>query len=392
MSHDISAGLPGDDSGARPSGRHAHRPADQDPRGGDAGLAGSHGLSSDPVVGSTEAAHGTGAELESRFNDPGLPAHVYRRTDTDEKAAKRAERQVSLLFLLSVVGTIIFVVGYFALPLEDGNLARLRDQNFVLGGGLALALFCIGAAAVHWAKKLMPDDELVEERHAIRSTDEEREAAVGILREGGEGTGFGRRKMIWGSMTAAMGALALPAIIPLRDLGPLPGNAPSRTAWRGGDRIVRDPEGTPIRAADIPIGGVMHVLPESLIGEDLTEEEQPEHLLAEKAKAAVILIRLEPDELTESPERAGWSHEGIVAYSKICTHVGCPVGLYEQTTHHLLCPCHQSTFDVQQHCKVVFGPADRALPQLAITTDEDGYLIAQDGFTEPVGPSFWERG
>ena len=325
-----------------------------------------------------------GAEVEPRFADPGLPAHVYRSTDVDEKAARRAERQVSALFLLSVVGTLIFVVAYFALPLIDGDMLRLRYSNWALGGGLGLALFAIGAGAIHWAKKLMPDEEIVEERHTARSTDEERTDAVGILREGGEGAGFGRRKMIWGSLTAALGALALPAIVALRDLGPLPGDAPSRTFWREGLRLVRDPEGTPIRTSDLAIGGVLHALPEGI--------EESEHPLAEKAKAAVILIRLEPEELRESPDRRDWSHEGIVAYSKICTHVGCPVGLYEQQTHHLLCPCHQSTFDVLQHCKVIFGPADRPLPQLAITADEEGYLVAEQGFQEPVGPSFWERG
>jgi ubiquinol-cytochrome c reductase iron-sulfur subunit len=114
-------------------------------------------------------------------------------------------------------------------------------------------------------------------------------------------------------------------------------------------------------------------------------------LLDEKTKAAVLLVRLEPGELKEAPDRADWSYNGIVAYSKICTHVGCPVALYEQQTHHLLCPCHQSTFDVTEHAKVVFGPAAHPLPQLAITVDDDGYLVAQGDFSEPVGPSFWER-
>jgi ubiquinol-cytochrome c reductase iron-sulfur subunit len=102
-------------------------------------------------------------------------------------------------------------------------------------------------------------------------------------------------------------------------------------------------------------------------------------------------VRLDPADLKESEERKTWSYDGIVAYSKICTHVGCPVALYEQLTHNLLCPCHQSTFDVTDACKVVFGPASRPLPQLPIAVDAEGYLIAQSDFTEPVGPSFWER-
>jgi ubiquinol-cytochrome c reductase iron-sulfur subunit len=91
-------------------------------------------------------------------------------------------------------------------------------------------------------------------------------------------------------------------------------------------------------------------------------------------------------------KEGNWGHDGIVAYSKICTHVGCPVGLYEQQTHHLLCPCHQSTFDVTRDCEVIFGPAHRPLPQLKITVDAEGYLVADAPFLEPVGPSFWERG
>jgi ubiquinol-cytochrome c reductase iron-sulfur subunit len=116
-----------------------------------------------------------------------------------------------------------------------------------------------------------------------------------------------------------------------------------------------------------------------------------ETYLEEKAKAAVLLVRVDPDQLNETEERASWSYQGIVAYSKICTHVGCPVALYEQQTHHLLCPCHQSTFDLVNGCKVIFGPATRPLPQLPISVDAEGYLIAQSDFHEPVGPSFWDR-
>ncbi len=102
-------------------------------------------------------------------------------------------------------------------------------------------------------------------------------------------------------------------------------------------------------------------------------------------------MRLLPEQLPAEHNKLEWSYDGIVAYSKVCTHVGCPVALYEQQTHHLLCPCHQSQFDVTDEAKVIFGPAARPLPQLPITVDDEGYLIAQSDFTEPVGPSFWER-
>ena len=120
--------------------------------------------------------------------------------------------------------------------------------------------------------------------------------------------------------------------------------------------------------------------------------EEGEHgWIEEKAKAIVLLVRIDPGDLRNPEDRADWSYEGIVAYSKVCTHVGCPVALYEQQTHHLLCPCHQSQFDVANHAAVIFGPAARPLPQLPITVDDEGYLVAQSDFKEPVGPSFWER-
>ncbi|RKS74042.1 ubiquinol-cytochrome c reductase iron-sulfur subunit [Motilibacter peucedani] len=362
--------------------------------------------------GSLERRDGAG-QLEERFTDPGLPAHVHRSTDIDPKAAARAERQVSLLFLLSLVGTVVFVVGYFAFYLPDGD--NYRKSTLTLGLGMALALFSIGAGAIQWAKKLMSDEEMVEIRKPIRSTDEDRQGAARVLREGGEAAGFlPRRKMIWASLTAATGAAGLMAVIPLKDLwtrnrGESPVDQISHTKWDKGVRLVRDPTGEPLRAEDVPIGGVVHVVPgifkkpsqepnvDTAGGQTGTggEEQADGELdltLNDRAKAAVLVMRLAPGDVEPDAAREGWDYDGIYAYSKICTHVGCPVGLYEQQTHHLLCPCHQSTFDATRHCKVIFGPAARPLPQLAITVDSDGYLVAQSDFHEPVGPSFWERG
>ena len=151
-------------------------------------------------------------------------------------------------------------------------------------------------------------------------------------------------------------------------------------------RLMRDPEMTPIRLDEVTLGSVFHVMPETL----QKYIDEGKHVLEAKAKAAVILIRLEP-ELIKVQKAKDWGVDGAVAYSKICTHVGCAVGLYEQQTHHLLCPCHQSTFDLTEDCAVIFGPAKRPLPQLKITVDDAGYLVAPQGFQEPVGPSFWER-
>jgi len=153
--------------------------------------------------------------------------------------------------------------------------------------------------------------------------------------------------------------------------------------WEPGMRLTLDPTGSPVKASDVTIGSVFHIIPEGLM--------EREDWLEQKAKAVVLLMRLDPTELNELPERKDWSYDGIVAYSKICTHVGCPVALYEQRTHHLLCPCHQSTFDVVNHCQVIFGPAARPLPQLPIAVDDEGYLVAQSDFDQPIGASFWER-
>jgi ubiquinol-cytochrome c reductase iron-sulfur subunit len=125
--------------------------------------------------------------------------------------------------------------------------------------------------------------------------------------------------------------------------------------------------------------------------ENIMEIQEEEQNLNERGKSAILLVRMRPEEI-KSQQGPDWDYQGIVAYSKICTHVGCPIALYEQRTHHLLCPCHQSTFDLADSGQPIFGPAARRLPQLAITVDEEGYLIARQGFQEPVGPSFWERG
>ncbi len=329
----------------------------------------------------------TGGEIERRFANPGVPAHVYRRSDVDPKAAKRREREVATLFALSTVGTLIFIVGFFVVRPDgsegDNLLSQVGLSTKLLGFGLGFALFCIGAGAIHWAKTLMPDDEVESVRKPMRSSDEDRAEAVSVLKEGAAGAGLGRRKLIRNSLLGAMAPLPLLAIVPLRDLGPLPGNKLAETAWKPGRRLVTDPTGRPIKAADVSIGSVLHVQPEGI--DELT------HPLDERAKATTLVIRLEPDEIKDPKERE-WAVDGIVAYSKICTHLGCPVGLYEQQTNHLLCPCHQSTFDVTRDCQVIFGPAARPLPQLPLDVDSEGYLIAREGYQEPVGPSYWERG
>jgi ubiquinol-cytochrome c reductase iron-sulfur subunit len=183
-------------------------------------------------------------------------------------------------------------------------------------------------------------------------------------------------------------------VVLLRDLGPLPGDALARTVWRKGMRIVNDISGTPIRPDEVEIGQLVNAEPAIFFETD--EEGEPvmegHEVIAAKAKAAVILVRMQPKDITPAQGRENWGVEGILCYSKICTHVGCPISLWEQQSHHLLCPCHQSTFDLADNGKVIFGPAGHALPQLPMGVDDEGYLIALSDFTEPVGPSYWERG
>ena len=315
--------------------------------------------------------------------DPGLEPHRVRMTDKSVKHEKTAARQVAFLFLASVVGSIFSIYAYFAFPLSD-ELGTVRNNTLFMGLGITLGLFGIGIGAVHWAKTLMPDAEIAEERHQTRGSEEVRARAVEIIKLADSESGFSRRKLIRRSLYGALALFPIPAIFFFGDLGPNPKDTLRHTMWKAGTRLTKDPSGLPIKASDVTLGSVFHVIPEGL-------SELEHHKLEEKAKAAVLLVRLDPSEIKESAERKSWSYDGIVAYSKICTHVGCPVALYEQHTHHLLCPCHQSTFDVTDECKVVFGPASRPLPQLPIAVDAEGYLIAQSDFTEPVGPSFWER-
>ena len=316
--------------------------------------------------------------------DPGIEPHRVRMTDKSVKHEKAAALQVALLFTLSILGSIFAIWAYYAFPFDDTNASSLRVNTLFLGLGIALGLFGIGIGAVHWAKTLMPDAEVSEERHQTRGSEEVRARAIEIIKLADSESGFSRRKLIRRSLYGALALFPLPAIMIFGDLGPNPGDTLRHTMWKKGTRLAKDPTGTPIKASDVTLGSVFHVIPEGL-------SELEHGKLEEKAKAAVLLVRLDPADLKESDERKSWSYDGIVAYSKICTHVGCPVALYEQQTHHLLCPCHQSTFDVTDACKVIFGPASRPLPQLPITVDAEGYLIAQSDFTEPVGPSFWER-
>ncbi|HUW78528.1 MAG TPA: Rieske 2Fe-2S domain-containing protein [Candidatus Nanopelagicaceae bacterium] len=321
------------------------------------------------------------------LSDPGLPAHVARRADRDPIAEKRAERQVAILFMLSGLSAVAFIASYVGIKSDQyiflPLLGTTNAQQLALGISLALTLLTIGFGVVHWAKVLMSDHEITNQRHTMRSSETELAELATTFAAGAASSGLGRRSLIKRTLGGALALVTISPLIILRDLGPLPKKQLEGTNWKRGSRLITDPGGIALKASDLEVGGVAHVLPERPTGQKET--------LEDLTRDPVLVIRLRPEDLHLNAEQASWTHNGIIAFSKICTHMGCAVGLYEQQTHHLLCPCHQSTFDVTTGASVIFGPAARPLPQLAITVDSEGYLIAQHGFNQPVGPSFWER-
>ncbi len=278
---------------------------------------------------------------------------------SDLGKAKIAERIVATCFIIAMLAGIGFIAAYIGLPVHSVD-AVLRS-NLALGTALSLAMLGLAFGATIWVRNLMPAVELTEPRKPLASAPADRAAFAETFEEGTDASQFVKRPLLRRTLIAATLPLVVAPVVLLRDMGPLPGTSLRHTVWRKGLRLIEDVSNMPIRPSDFSSpGGMITVIPEGYATDDDA-----------LAKAAM---------------------DGIVAYSKICTHVGCPVSLYEQTTHHILCPCHQSTFDAQRGAQVIFGPAARPLPQLPITTDADGYLVAQSDFHEPVGPSFWERG
>jgi ubiquinol-cytochrome c reductase iron-sulfur subunit len=299
----------------------------------------------------------------------------YDTHHEDPRERDFAELQVTALFLLGIAGIAFFLVCYFAVSIHD-KLGKY--SNMTLGGGLAVVLFAIGAGFIVWAKKLLPHEKAIQERHDFHSTPEEEAESEDTFMAGVNDLGLGRYKMLRRTLLGALGLFPLPLIVMLRDLGPLPGRSLLETGWRAGVRLVDLDTKLPVKFGDLAIGGIQTVMPEGF--SDVNDE----------ALAPTILIRFAPGQI-RSQKEVNWGVSDHVAYSKICTHAGCPISLYEQQTHHLLCPCHQSTFDMARDAKVIFGPAARPLPQLQIGIDGDGYFYAKGPYSQAVGPSFWER-
>jgi len=302
--------------------------------------------------------------------------------------ANKAEKIVAWLFLIAFIAGCGFIAAYVGL--EVGSLDSALRSNLALGFSLSVALLGLAVGALIWVRQLMPDAELTEIRRDMRSAPKDRQAFAEYFAEGTGASQFVKRPLVRRTLLLATLPLAAIPVVLLRDLGPLPYTSLRHTVWTPGRRLLVYGTNQPITPAEFSApGGMITIVPDGF-----TEDQNA------LAKAAVLLIKFRPGELQVPTMYDGstligtmnWTVDNIVAYSKICTHVGCPVALYEQTTHHILCPCHQSTFDAATGATVIFGPAPRPLPQLPLTTDAQGYLVAKSDFTQPVGPSFWERG
>lgn len=264
------------------------------------------------------------------------------------------ERVLALTLLLSMAGAVLFVVAYCT----GGD--RLYE-------GLSLALCAAGlcAAGACWAFWLLPDERAVDERDEYPSNAQLRAEEAAEASRGTEE--ITRRSMLTRMLYTALGFFGIAMIVPLRSLGPALGDSAFHTKWRKGLRLQRE-DGSFVKAADLNPDSVVTVFPEGAIGDQ---------------KSQTVLIRL--------PGALAQTADGYIAYSKVCTHAGCPVALYRSAAKQLMCPCHQSVFDVVRDGAVVSGPADHALPRLPLEVGGDGYVRAAGDFPEPVGPSFWER-
>jgi ubiquinol-cytochrome c reductase iron-sulfur subunit len=313
--------------------------------------------------------------------------HVDPGPEPGTALEKRAIRQVGMLFSLAGLFAFLFVVVYVGsgwfLPdwhweITEGGWSAFFTP--MLGLLMGLSLLCVGFGLVLFTKKLLPHETAVQDKHDGSHFD--RVTAGATLVGGYHNSGLARRKLITRSLLLMGGGVGLMLIIPLGGLikNPNKGNPLGQTSWREGMRLVRN-DGTPIRPGDQQPGSLETVFPAVPGGN-------------READAATMLIRLRPEQVAvlEPRERhEGFAFGEYVAYSKICTHAGCPVSLYEQETSRILCPCHQSQFDVTQGAKPVFGPATRPLPQLPLGLDDEGYFIALSDYIEAVGPTYWNR-
>jgi ubiquinol-cytochrome c reductase iron-sulfur subunit len=284
------------------------------------------------------------------------------------KNPARIEAIVAGIFVLA----IILIAGFGAAYWQNWN-------PWILGGTMGGGLFLLGFGLTAWGKYLMPQGPFVEERHVLASTEEERDSMAAALVERSTVV-VKRRQLLFGLFGLGSGIFGIVALFPLvRSLGPLPGKSLETTDWRRGSLLV-DSSNRPIAKDTLLSGGIMSVFPRGNINTDNGQ-----------ATDVTVLIRVGDTDLITQKGRETWAPDGYVAYSKLCTHLGCPVGLYERELELLVCPCHQSMFNVRNGAVPQFGPAPRPLPQLPLMWNQDGHLVAQAGYDQAVGPGFFER-
>jgi len=323
------------------------------------------------------------------------------------RAEQRTERKVVLWFVIATLTGLGAIVVFLFWPWEyvppgspdSGHLLYLLYTPIV-GVLFGISVFAVGAGTITYAKQLLPHETAVQQRHTGSSADIDRATTTAILTDNAARSGLGRRSLI--KRTAGLGAGVLGLGTGVLALGGL-----VRNPWEGGDNAAlwttswdsddgervylryEHSELTLVRPEDIAAGGIATVFPYK---RSWSEEEAHEGLRG--SDNPVMLIRLRPEQAAQVIERegqVGFNYGDYYVYSKICTHLGCPASLYESQTARLLCPCHQSQFDMLEYAKPIFGPATRALPQLPIDVDDEGYFYAKGDFIEAVGPAFWER-
>jgi ubiquinol-cytochrome c reductase iron-sulfur subunit len=340
----------------------------------------------------------------------GIEIVLYEpRVAPGSRVERRVERIIATFFLLAGVFGVAFIVAYIAWPWEYAGTEQnaLSLQRFftpVLGVTLGLTLFFLGAGLITWIKKLLPHEVAIEQRHDGPSASEDQRIMGATLGNVVDESCITRRPLLKGAL--ALGALPLVAIAAAPIVGglirdphkPLPEMAAEglnispqdHTGWHpalnNGNpvRLVHE-NGTPIRPADVSVAGQITVFPGI-----------PRGTTNYFADSPALLIHLREEHAAELRSKLYGINDGsmygnFVAYSKICTHAGCPPSLYEQQTNMLLCPCHQSQFEILNNARPVFGPATRSLAMLPLALDAEGYFVAAEDFKVPVGPSYWER-
>jgi ubiquinol-cytochrome c reductase iron-sulfur subunit len=289
-----------------------------------------------------------------------------RRRPDEPAAGSGRERRDELLVTFAFALAVVAALGLGILYWQGG-------QPQLEGTLLSISAAGIAVGVIVWSHRLLPNDRQVEPRTEARSEAADREAFDADL---DRDQVLSRRRVLRVALGAALAALGAAFVLPLRSLGPRPRDRElDASPWKAGTRLVTE-DGRAVHVADVPTDGLVTVFPAGAVDSE---------------SGQTVLVRADPALIRPLAGRAGWTPQGLIAYSKICTHAGCPVGLYEAGSHQLLCPCHQSTFDVLDGARPVFGPAAVRLPQLPLAIDSGGYVYATGGFSDAPGPTFWDR-